>query len=58
MHHYAEFMDVAHFDHCLESCESVIESYQEMEERHLGKWGEINGEDDQIADAYRFKPLI
>lgn len=27
VHHYTEFMDVSHFDHCLESCDGVIQSY-------------------------------
>jgi hypothetical protein len=31
-------MELSHFDHCLENCTSVIESYKEMEEKHLGKY--------------------
>ena len=37
VHHYTEIMDISHFDHCLESCTSVVESYREMEEKHIGK---------------------
>jgi hypothetical protein len=55
VHHYTEYMEASHFDHCLESCDEVIDSYRQMEEK-LGKWGDIN--EDQVADAYRFRPLI
>jgi len=49
-------MDISHFDHCLENCTSVIESYKEMEEKHMG--GGFMEETEQMMDAYRFKPVI
>jgi hypothetical protein len=51
-------MDISHFDHCLESCEGVIESYREMEEKHIGGFGKYDDDEDYKADAYRFKPLV
>ena len=59
VHHYTEFMDISGFDQALDNCTSVIESYQEMEEKNLGKKGLFcQDEEDQYIDAYRFKPLI
>jgi hypothetical protein len=49
-------MDISHFDYCLENCTSVIESYQEMEEKHMG--GGFMEQSEQMMDAYRFKPVI
>ena len=39
VHHYTEFMDISGFDQALENCTSVVESYQEMEEKNLGARG-------------------
>jgi hypothetical protein len=36
VHHYTEFMEIEHFDHCLENCTGVVESYREMEEKYMG----------------------
>jgi hypothetical protein len=30
-------MDISHFDYCQDSLDSVVESYKEMEEQHIGK---------------------
>ncbi len=37
VHHYTEFMDISGFYQALDNCTSVIESYQEMEEKNLSK---------------------
>ena len=60
VHHYTEFMDITHFDHCLESCDSVIESYRDMEEKHMsaGTFQHYEDDDYTMVDSYRFKPLI
>jgi hypothetical protein len=52
VHHYANFMGgdaKPHFDECLYNCESIINSYSEMEMKHndvtSGKFEESKGED-------------
>jgi hypothetical protein len=56
VHHYTEFMEIEHFDHCLENCTGVVESYREMEEKYMGSSHWMD--DDSYIDTYRFKPLI
>jgi len=31
VHHYQEFMDLSHFDHCLNNCTDVISNYEQLE---------------------------
>ncbi len=58
VHHYTEYMEQEHFDYCLNSCESVIESYESMEIKndnlHLGGLGY----DEESSDTYRFRPIV
>jgi hypothetical protein len=32
VHHYQKYMDISHFDTCLENCTNVIKSYEELEQ--------------------------
>jgi hypothetical protein len=34
VHHYEQYMDASHFDHSLENCTSVVETYEDMESKH------------------------
>ena len=31
VHHYTKYMDIEHFDTCLESCTNVIKLYEDLE---------------------------
>jgi tubulin epsilon len=45
VHHYTEFMDISGFDVALENCSSVIDSYQEMEDKNMK--GMVRQEEDE-----------
>ena len=55
----------SHFDACLENCESIIASYEEMEVQHhdiaSGRFTMSEGQDptsDEYIDSFRFKPIV
>jgi hypothetical protein len=49
-------MDKENFDIALESCESVIKSYEDLEIKNGG--GNGGFENEEYIDPYRFKPVI
>ena len=42
MHHYTQYMDIEHFDTCLESCTNVIKLYEDLEREKKNHAAELS----------------
>ena len=63
VHHYTKYMDISHFDTALNNCSSVIDSYEQVENKHFQALEQQQGIVNQYTDgrdpqSNRFKAII